>query len=210
MYNYITIEGNIGAGKTSLANRLAAELNARLILEQFDENPFLPKFYEDPLQFAFPLELSFLASRFQQLTDQLPQQELFSSFTVSDYFIHKSLIFAQKTIQGDELILFRRLFDIMAAHLPKPELLVYLHLNTSRLLWNIQYRGRGYEQQMTEAYLKEIQESYFEFFRQHPEMRVLIIDTNRIDFVHCDADYERVLGLITKEYPEGITRRSFF
>jgi deoxyadenosine/deoxycytidine kinase len=210
MYNYITIEGNIGAGKTSLAARLAAQFSARLILEQFDDNPFLPKFYQEPAQYGFPLELSFLASRFQQLTDQLPQQELFSSFTVSDYFIHKSLIFAQKTIQGDELVLFRRLFDIMAALLPKPDLLVYLHLNTKRLLQNIQFRGRSYEQEISEAYLGGIQESYFEFFRQHPEMRILIVDTYRIDFVNCDADYERILGLITKEYPEGITRRSFF
>lgn len=205
-YSYISIEGNIGAGKTSLAQRLAAQFNARLILEQFEDNPFLPKFYRDPEKYAFPLELSFLASRFQQLKDQLPQQELFTSLTVSDYVIYKSFIFAQRTIRDDELMLFKRLFDLMASFLPRPELLVYLHVDVEKLLQNIRLRGRGYEQDIQPAYLTDIQENYFEFFRQHSEMRILILDTNFIDFVALKEDYDRLLEVILQEYPRGITR----
>ena len=205
-YSYISIEGNIGAGKTSLAQRLASQFNARLILEQFEDNPFLPKFYRDPDKYAFPLELSFLASRFQQLKDQLPQQELFTSLTVSDYVIYKSFIFAQRTIRDDELMLFKRLFDLMASFLPRPELLVYLHVDVEKLIQNIRLRGRGYEQDIQPAYLAGIQENYFEFFRQHPELRILILDTNFIDFVSLKEDYDRLLEVLSQEYPKGITR----
>ncbi len=205
-YNYISIEGNIGAGKTSLAQRLAAQFNARLILEQFEDNPFLPKFYQDPMKYAFPLELSFLASRFQQLKDQLPQQELFTSLTVSDYVIYKSFIFAQRTIRDDELMLFKRLFDLMASFLPRPELLIYLHVDVEKLLQNIRLRGRGYEQDIQPAYLEGIQENYFGFFHQHPELRILVVDTNFIDFVSLREDYDRLLDVISQEYPKGITR----
>ena len=205
-YSYISIEGNIGAGKTSLAQRLASQFNARLILEQFEDNPFLPKFYQDPDKYAFPLELSFLASRFQQLKDQLPQQELFTSMTVSDYVIYKSFIFAQRTICGDELMLFKRLFDLMASFLPRPELLVYLHVDVGKLMQNIRLRGRGYEQDIQPAYLAGIQENYFEFFRQHSELRILILDTNFIDFVSLKEDYDRLLEVLSQEYPKGITR----
>jgi deoxyadenosine/deoxycytidine kinase len=205
-YSYISIEGNIGAGKTSLAQQLASQFNARLILEQFEDNPFLPKFYQDPDKYAFPLELSFLASRFQQLKDQLPQQELFSSLTVSDYVIYKSFIFAQRTIRGDELMLFKRLFDLMASFLPRPELLVYLHVDVEKLLQNIRLRGREYEQDIQPGYLAGIQENYFEFFRQHPELRILVVDTNFIDFVALREDYDRLLDVISQEYPKGITR----
>ncbi|MDD5509050.1 MAG: deoxynucleoside kinase [Bacteroidales bacterium] len=205
-YSYISIEGNIGAGKTSLAQRLAGQFDARLILEQFEDNPFLPKFYQDPDKYAFPLELSFLASRFQQLKDQLPQQELFTSLTVSDYVIYKSFIFAQRTIRDDELMLFKRLFDLMASFLPRPELLIYLHVEVEKLIQNIRLRGRGYEQDIQPAYLAGIQDNYFEFFRQHPELRILILDTNFIDFVALKEDYDRLLEVISQEFPKGITR----
>ncbi len=206
-YNYISIEGNIGAGKTSLAQRLAGQFNARLILEQFEDNPFLPKFYQDSGKYAFPLELSFLASRFQQLKDQLPQQELFTSLTVSDYIIYKSLIFARLTIRGDEFMLFKRLFDLMASFLPKPELLVYLHVDVDKLLENIRLRGRGYEQEIKDTYLAGIQENYFEFFRQqHSAQRILIVDTNYIDFVSLKEDYDRMVEVISQDYPSGMTR----
>ncbi len=205
-YSYISIEGNIGAGKTSLAQRLAGQFDARLILEQFEDNPFLPKFYRDPDKYAFPLELSFLASRFQQLKDQLPQQELFTSLTVSDYVIYKSFIFAQRTIRDDELMLFKRLFDLMASFLPRPELLIYLHVEVEKLIQNIRLRGRGYEQDIQPAYLAGIQDNYFEFFRQHPELRILILDTNFIDFVALKEDYDRLLEVISQEFPKGITR----
>ncbi|HRZ21835.1 MAG TPA: deoxynucleoside kinase, partial [Bacteroidales bacterium] len=190
----------------SLAQRLAAQFNARLILEQFEDNPFLPKFYQDPMKYAFPLELSFLASRFQQLKDQLPQQELFTSLTVSDYVIYKSFIFAQRTIRDDELMLFKRLFDLMASFLPRPELLIYLHVDVEKLLQNIRLRGRGYEQDIQPAYLEGIQENYFGFFHQHPELRILVVDTNFIDFVSLREDYDRLLDVISQEYPKGITR----
>lgn len=205
-YNYISIEGNIGAGKTSLATNLARQFNARLVLEQFEDNPFLPKFYHDPVKYAFPLELSFLASRFQQLKDQLTQQDLFTSFTISDYFIYKSLIFARRTIRDDELRLFMRLFDLMASFLPRPELLVYLHMDTARLLKNIQHRARDYEINIQEAYLTGIQESYFEFFRHHNDLRILILDTNYLDFVSLKEDYDRLVEIILRDYPRGITR----
>ncbi|HNS18674.1 MAG TPA: deoxynucleoside kinase [Bacteroidales bacterium] len=205
-YNHISIEGNIGAGKTSLALRLAAQFNARLILEQFEDNPFLPKFYQDPDKYAFPLELSFLASRFQQLKDQLPQQELFTSMTISDYFIYKSLIFARRTIRDDELMLFKRLFDLMASFLPKPDLLVYLHVDVDKLMNNIQLRGREYEQEIRDSYLRGIQENYFEFFRQYTGQRILIIDTNYIDFVALREDYDRLVEVISQDYPREITR----
>ena len=136
-YNYIVIEGNIGAGKTSLAKMISNHFNAKLILEQFADNPFLPKFYKNPSKYAFSLELSFLADRYRQLTEQLSKQDLFKSFTISDYFINKSLIFAQKTLEKDEFILFAKLFNIIYTIIPKPDLFVFLYVETDRLLYNI-------------------------------------------------------------------------
>ena len=205
-YNYITIEGTIGAGKTSLATRISEEYNAKLILEQFEDNSFLPKFYNDPEKYAFPLEMSFLASRFQQLKDQLSAQDLFKSFTISDYFINKSLIFASKTLQEDELALYSRFFNIINAALPKPDLLVYLYLDVENLKRNIVKRGRSYEQEIENNYLEKIQTGYFEYIRQQQDMRILIIDTNHIDFVENEEDYLKILKIINQEYPKGIHR----
>jgi deoxyguanosine kinase len=205
-YNFIAIEGNIGAGKTSLATRISAEYNGKLILEQFEDNAFLPKFYENPAKYAFPLELSFLASRYQQLKDQLTHQDLFRSFTIADYFIHKSMIFAGKTLEGDELALYSRLFKIIEASLPKPDLLVYLYLDIDQLKSNILKRGRSYEQNIDFEYLEKIQSGYLDFLRQQQNMRILIIDTNRMDFVNRREDYEKMVALIGTEYGMGITR----
>jgi deoxyguanosine kinase len=205
-YNFIAIEGNIGAGKTSLATRISQQFNAKLILEQFEDNAFLPKFYENPSKYAFPLELSFLASRYQQLKDQLPAQDLFKSFTVADYFIHKSFIFAGKNLDTDEFSLYSRLFKIIEASLPKPDLLVYLYLSVDHLKENIQKRGRPYEQNIDFEYLEKIQSGYLEFLKQQINMHTLIIDTNNLDFVGRDEDYQRLLNLIGKEYEPGITR----
>jgi deoxyguanosine kinase len=205
-YNFIAIEGNIGAGKTSLATRISQEFNGKLILEQFEDNAFLPKFYENPSKYAFPLELSFLASRYQQLKDQLTHQDLFRSFTIADYVIHKSMIFAGKTLDGDELALYTRLFKIIEASLPKPDLLVYLYLNIDQLKNNIRKRGRSYEQNIDFEYLEKIQNGYLDFLRQQQNMRILIIDTNRMDFVSNDEDYSRMANLIGSEYEIGITR----
>jgi deoxyadenosine/deoxycytidine kinase len=205
-YNFIAIEGNIGAGKTSLATRISQEFNGKLILEQFEDNAFLPKFYENAAKYAFPLELSFLASRYQQLKDQLTHQDLFRSFTIADYFIHKSMIFAGKTLDGDELSLYIRLFKIIEASLPRPDLLVYLYLGTGHLKNNIRKRGRPYEQNIDFEYLEKIQSGYLEFLRQQQNMRILIIDTNRMDFVNNREDYNKMVALIGSEYEMGITR----
>lgn len=207
-YNFIAIEGNIGAGKTSLASRIAEEYNAKLILEQFEENSFLPKFYKEPDKYAFPLEMSFLASRFQQLKDHLGPQDLFKTFTISDYYIIKSLIFAKKTLQVDEYSLYTRFFNIVHQQLPKPDLFVFLHVETTKLQQNIKQRGRPYEQEIENAYLDKIQEGYFEFIKQS-NMRVLVLDTNNIDFVNNENDYRKVVSVIDQEYPLGIHRVTF-
>jgi len=205
-YNYVVIEGTIGAGKTSLATRISEQYNARLILEQFEDNSFLPKFYLEPDKYAFPLEMSFLASRFQQLKDQLSTQDLFKPFTISDYFINKSLIFAGKTLQRDELALYSRFFNIINASLPKPDLLVYLYLDVVNLKKNIIKRGRSYELEIENNYLEKIQTGYFEYIRQQRDMRILIIDTNHIDFVENECDYNKILEIINREHKKGIHR----
>lgn len=208
-YNFIAIEGNIGAGKTSLATKIAEDYNAKLILEQFEDNSFLPKFYKEPDKYAFPLEMSFLASRFQQLKDQLSAQDLFKSFTISDYYIVKSLIFAQKTLGSDEFKLYTRFFDIIHQQLPKPELLVYLYVTTSNLQRNIRDRGRAYELEIKDEYLEKIQQGYFEFIRQQSDLRILIIDTNEMDFVNREADYQMLLQVIMQDYDLGVHRITF-
>jgi deoxyadenosine/deoxycytidine kinase len=205
-YNFIAIEGNIGAGKTSLASRISKQFNAKLILEQFEDNAFLPKFYENPSKYAFPLELSFLASRYQQLKDQLSAQDLFRSFTIADYFIHKSYIFASKNLFGDEWGLYARLFNIIEAALAKPDLLVYLYLDIPNLKKNIEKRGRPYEQNIDFEYLEKIQSGYIDFLKQQQKMRILIVDTNILDFVNRDQDYQLMLELISQEYDTGIHR----
>jgi len=205
-YQFIAIEGNIGAGKTSLAKKIAETHNAKLILEQFEDNSFLPKFYKDPDRYAFPLELSFLAERYQQLKDTLGVRDLFKSFTVSDYFINKSLIFSRKTLIQDEFKLYTKLFDIMNQSIVKPELLVYLYADVEHLQKNISQRGREYEQEIKDEYLEQIQESYFDFIKQQTDMRILIINTNSLDFVNNSKDFELISSIIFKEYEVGIHR----
>ena len=208
-YQYISIEGNIGSGKTSLATRIAKDYNARLILEQFEDNSFLPKFYKEPERYAFPLELSFLAERYQQLKNNLSHQDLFKDFTVSDYFINKSLIFSRKTLQKEEYKLYHRLFGIISQMLPRPDLLVYLYSSIQRLQSNIKKRDRSYEQNIQDEYLQSIQESYFDFIRQQKDMRILIIDSNNLDFVENDDDYRKIVEVIFTEYPIGVHRIQF-
>jgi len=208
-YNYIAIEGNIGAGKTSLATKISEQYNAKLILEQFADNPFLPKFYEKPEQYAFPLELSFLAARYHQLREELSAQDLFKTFTISDYFINKTLIFAQKTLQKDEFALFTKLFYIINTTLPKPDLLVYLYLNIDNLKRNILKRARDYELNMEKEYLEKIQTGYLDFIKSQQNMCILIIDTNNVDFVNHEEDYKKITDIIiNKNYEIGITRIS--
>jgi deoxyguanosine kinase len=205
-YNYIAIEGNIGAGKTTLATRLSKQFNTRLILEQFEDNSFLPKFYEDQARYAFPLELSFLADRFQQLKSKVSVQDMFHPVTIADYFILKSLIFAKKTLNGEEFTLYSRLFSIIENVLPKPDLLVYLYLDISRLQDNIRLRGRVYEQKIEDDYLQKIQEGYLDYIKQQQGLRVLLIDTNKLDFVARQEDFDKLTAIIMQDYPLGIHR----
>ena len=197
-YNYIAIEGNIGAGKTSLAKMMSDEFNAKIILERFAENPFLPKFYEDKERFAFPLEMSFLADRYQQLSDDLAQLDLFKNFIVSDYYIFKSLIFAQITLQKDEYALYRRMFDLMYNEITKPDLYVYLYQNTDRLLQNIKKRGRDYEQNIEADYLQKIHDGYKNFISTQQDLNTLIIDVSELDFVNNTDDYSNIINQIKK------------
>jgi deoxyadenosine/deoxycytidine kinase len=205
--NYIVIEGNIGAGKTTLSKMIAREYNAKLILEQFADNPFLPKFYNDPDKYSFQLELSFLAERYHQLNKDLTSRDLFRSFTVADYYFMKSLIFAKATLSEDEYNLYRKIFNIIYQSIPKPDLYVYLHVDVRNLKNNITKRGREYEQAISIEYLNKLQDGYFDFFRQQNDISYLIIDTNQMDFVGNQQDYSRIKSLIfDKEYKKGINR----
>ncbi|MBP6000614.1 MAG: 2-amino-4-hydroxy-6-hydroxymethyldihydropteridine diphosphokinase [Flavobacterium sp.] len=188
-FNYIAIEGNIGAGKTTLASKLAEDCNAKLVLERFADNPFLPKFYKDQSRYAFPLEMSFLADRYQQLSDDLAQFDLFKDFVVADYHIFKSLIFAKVTLQEDEFRLYKTMFDIIHKEMPKPDLYVYLYQNTTRLLQNIKKRGRSYEQEIPAEYLEKINQGYLDYIKTQTDLNVLIIDVSELDFVKKQADY---------------------
>lgn len=200
-YNYVAIEGNIGSGKTSLSNLMSDEFNAKIVLERFADNPFLPKFYEDQERFAFPLEMSFLADRYQQLTDDLAQFDLFKNFIVSDYYIFKSLIFAQVTLQKEEYALYRKMFDIMYKEISKPDLYIYLYQNIDRLLENIKKRGRIYEQNIEASYLQKIHVGYINFIKTEQDLNTLIIDVSELDFVNNHKDYREVLKIINTHPP---------
>ncbi|WP_435414586.1 2-amino-4-hydroxy-6-hydroxymethyldihydropteridine diphosphokinase [Polaribacter aestuariivivens] len=195
-YNYIAIEGNIGAGKTSLAKMMSKDFNAKLVLERFADNPFLPKFYKDKERYAFPLEMSFLADRYQQLSDDLAQFDLFKNFIISDYYIFKSLIFAQVTLSKDEYLLYRKMFNLMYKEIQKPDLYVYLYQNTDRLLENIKNRGRKYEQNITSEYLKQIHDGYQSFINTHNDLNLLIVDVSELDFVNQEKDYKFIIEKI--------------
>lgn len=197
-YNYIAIEGNIGAGKTSLANKIAQDFNAKIILERFADNPFLPKFYKSPERYAFTLEMSFLADRYQQISDDLSQLDLFKDFMVSDYDVNKSLIFSKVTLPEDEFRLYRKLFYQVYKDIAKPDLYVYLYQNTERLQANIKKRGRNYEKDIKDDYLEKINTGYLEFLKSQPEMNVKIIDVSDKDFVKNREDYLWLLREINK------------
>tara|TARA_R100001377_G_scaffold74498_1_gene50777 strand:- start:111 stop:1256 length:1146 start_codon:yes stop_codon:yes gene_type:complete len=202
-YNYIAIEGNIGAGKTSLATMISADFNAKLVLERFADNPFLPKFYEDAKRYAFTLEMSFLADRYQQISDDLSQLDLFKDFIVSDYDIYKSLIFSKITLPEDEFNLYRRLFYLMYKDIAKPELYIYLYQNTQRLQENIKKRGRDYEQNIQDEYLEKINAGYLNFLKNQEELNVKIIDISNRDFVNSREDYLWVLNEIASVAPKS-------
>ncbi|RXR29650.1 2-amino-4-hydroxy-6-hydroxymethyldihydropteridine diphosphokinase [Flavobacterium piscinae] len=201
-FNYIAIEGNIGAGKTTLSTKISEDFNAKLVLERFADNPFLPKFYEDQSRYAFPLEMSFLADRYQQLSDDLAQFDLFKDFIVADYHIFKSLIFAKVTLAEDEFRLYKTMFDIIHKEMPKPDLYVYLYQNTEQLLENIKKRGRSYEMQIPAEYLEKINQGYLDFIKTQTNLNVLIIDVSDKDFVNNQEDYIFILDEIEKKIAE--------
>lgn len=194
---FIAIEGNIGAGKTSLATKISKDFNAKLILERFAENPFLPNFYKDQARYAFPLEMSFLADRYQQYTDDTNQFDLFKNFMVSDYDIFKSLIFAKVTLQKEEFALYRKIFNFMHNEVKKPKIYVYLYQTTERLLEQIKQRGRAYEQSIDSVYLENINKGYLNFLRTYPKQNQLITDVTDLDFVSKEKDYNTILERIS-------------
>jgi len=201
-YHFITIEGNIGAGKTTLAHMLARHYNARLILEQFADNPFLAKFYENPAQNAFPLELFFMAERYKQLKELVHTADLFQSVTVSDYLFTKCLLFAKVNLPDQEFRLYQKLFDIISAQVVQPDILIYLHAPVSKLQTNIRRRNRSYEQSIQDEYLFNIQEAYTNYIRQH-NIRTLFIDVSNADFLDNKAHLQVVLDALDRDIGEG-------
>ncbi|SFD62188.1 Deoxyadenosine/deoxycytidine kinase [Chitinophaga sp. CF118] len=202
-YRYITIEGNIGAGKTTLANKLAKHYNAKIILEEFAENPFLPKFYEKPQQYAFPLELFFMAERYKQLKDLLQSQDMFRNLVVSDYLFIKSLLFAKINLKEEEYSLYQKLFEIINPQLMQPDLLIFLNAPINKLQQNIKTRNRSYEQQIADEYLVSVHEMYMQYIRQHP-IRTLMVDMTKTDFLKNPGDFDLLLQALEKDYEPGI------
>ncbi len=209
-HKYIIIEGNIGAGKTTLARKIATQFGGKLILEQFHDNPFLPKFYNNPERYSFSLELSFLAARYKQLNNEISSTDLFKQFTIADYYFVKSLIFARSTLQHDELNLYRQLFDIIYQQLPLPDIYIYLHVTPDRLLKNIEKRGRSYEKSITKEYLTQIWQSYFDYFKTEKRFPIVIVETSELDFLNNNAHYEKILNTVLKtDFKKGINHIVF-
>ncbi len=201
-HKFITIEGNIGAGKTTLSNILAQKLNAKLILEEFADNPFLPKFYEKPDQYAFPLELFFMAERYKQLKDFLNTQDLFQQVTISDYLFTKCLLFAKVNLPSEEFRLYQKLFDIIHQQISVPDILIYLHAPVQKLQDNIKKRNRSYEQDIKDDYLFNLQETYTSYIKQH-NIKTIFIDASNADFMGNDKHVQVVLDALQKDLPEG-------
>jgi deoxyadenosine/deoxycytidine kinase len=203
-YNFIAVEGNIGAGKTSFCNRIADDFNCQIILESFEDNPFLQQFYQNPERYAFPVELFFMTERHKQLQQGLLEPELFKRGTIADYFFLKTLLFAKNNLSDEEHRLFSRIFKVLNTSFPKPDLLVYLHRSVEDLQLNIGKRGREYEKDITSDYLKKIQNTYFEFFRTEMSMPILIIDVENADFLNDNTTYQKLLALMSEDYKLGI------
>jgi deoxyguanosine kinase len=201
-YHFITIEGNIGAGKTTLSHLLSRHYNARLVLEEFADNPFLPKFYENPKLYAFPLELFFMAERYKQLKDLIQQKDLFQNITISDYLFTKCLLFAKVNLPEDEFRLYHRLFEIINQQLLQPDLLIYLHTPVSRLQQNIKKRNRSYEKNIPDEYLFNIQQTYTHYIKEH-NIKTLFIDASNADFLGNEKHLQVVIDALEKDYDEG-------
>lgn len=208
-YNYIVVEGSIGAGKTTLSSMLAKDFNAELVLERFADNPFLEKFYKDSEHYAFPVEMTFLMDRYQQLKELLTARDLFTDFVIGDYFIDKCLLFSKNNLSKDEFSLFKTVFDTIAGFLPKPDLILYLYTKPDRLLKQIAKRNRSFEKDITAEYLNDIQEKYLTYFRENQQIPILLVDTEELDFVENPTDYQRFKELIATQYEAGIHRILF-
>ncbi|HAK11137.1 MAG TPA: deoxynucleoside kinase [Chitinophagaceae bacterium] len=201
-HHFITVEGNIGAGKTTLTHLLAKHFNARIILEEFADNPFLPKFYENPQQYAFPLELFFMAERYKQLKDMIHTNDMFQSITISDYLFTKCLLFAKVNLPEEEFRLYQKLFDIIHQQLVFPDILIYLHAPVHKLQQNIRKRNREYEQSIPDEYLYNIQETYTSYIKQH-NIKTIFIDASNADFLGNEKHLQVVLDALDKDYDEG-------
>ena len=208
-YNYVVVEGSIGAGKTTLSTMLANDFNAELVLERFADNPFLEKFYKDPEHYAFPVEMTFLMDRYQQLKNLLTARDLFTDFVIGDYFIDKCLLFSKNNLSKDEFSLFKTVFDTISGFLPKPDLILYLYTKPDRLLKQIAKRNRSFEKDITAEYLTDIQEKYLTYFRENQQIPILLVDTENVDFVENNLDYQRFKELINTRFEAGIHRILF-
>lgn len=205
MYNYIAIEGVIGAGKTTFAHFLGRELNAKVLLEEFEENPFLTRFYQDSQTYGFPLELSFLASRYHQVKNQIEKRDIFQDKIVSDFVLYKSLVFASINLKGDELELYRKLFHIMFQQIPVPDLTLYIYHSVEQLKQNIIQRGRDYELNISLDYLTQLNENYLSYFRQLSQHRIVVVNGLEYNIVKNKENQKKLLEIVQKEYPLGIT-----
>jgi deoxyguanosine kinase len=201
-YHFITIEGNIGAGKTTLSHLLAKRFNARLILEAFADNPFLSKFYESPAQYAFPLELFFMAERYKQLKELIHTKDLFQSVTITDYLFTKCLLFAKVNLPEEEFRLYQKLFEIIHQQIPQPEILIYLHVPVNKLQANIRKRNRPYEQAIPDEYLFNIQQTYTNYIKQH-HIKTLIVDAGNADFLGNEKHLQIIVDALEKDYEHG-------
>lgn len=205
IYQYVVIEGNIGSGKTTLAHKLAERWGSRLMLEEFKDNPFLPKFYQNPEQHGFALELSFLAERYHQKRDELNRTDLFKPGIVCDYSFGKSLVFSRINLDEDEFELYQNLFQIIHGRLPKPDLLLFLYCSAEKSLKQIKKRGRSYEQEINLEYLESINKGYLDFFRQQSGIRIILLNTDKLDFVESTADLEKIISILEAPHDPGIT-----
>ena len=208
-YNYVVVEGSIGAGKTTLSTMLANDFNAELVLERFADNPFLEKFYKDPEHYAFPVEMTFLMDRYQQLKNLLTARDLFTDFVIGDYFIDKCLLFSKNNLAKDEFSLFKKVFDTIAGFLPKPDLILYLYTAPDRLLKQIAKRNRAFEKDITAEYLSDIQEKYLTYFKENHQIPILLVDTENVDFVENPSDYQQFKKLIMEQH-DAVVHRILF
>ena len=205
MYNYIAISGTIGAGKSELASRISNLENGNLILEEFAANSFLEKFYKQPGRYAFPLEISFLFERFQQLKTMFSQADIFSQYFVSDYLFDKSLIFAKNNLTDDQFSVFYPLFEAFKEQIPFPDLLIYLHRPVEVLLDNIKSRGRSFEQEIQFEYLDELQKAYLSYFKSFSDKRIVVLQLNDIDFVQDEKMFYQILDLTKQKHNFGMS-----